>query len=101
MRIHGHDSAPLGERDRASGSAAAAPSSGAEQASKAESLIGAQAVVVSAGASEAVAVGSRDRATHLDRVAKVKSAVRDGSYSVDLEKLAHKFIDEELAGPRR
>lgn len=103
MRIHGHDGSPLAERDKVTSGAATqgATAPAADAAVKAQALTGAEAVVVSSGASEIAAQAAKDRTAHLEKVARVKAAVRDGGYRVDLDRLAHKFIDEEMAGPRR
>ena len=103
MRIHGHEGSPLAERDKVPGATASGSTSApsTDTQAKAQSMAVVESVVVSSGAAELAAQSAKSRATQLERVAKVKAAVQDGTYKVDLDKLAQKFIDEEMGGSRR
>ena len=98
MRIHGNDGGKIGDREKVVG-AASAPS-GSEAASRTQQIARSGAVVVSQAASELAAQASRGKAAQTERVARVKAAVKDGSYKPDLDRLAEKFVDEELLPPR-
>lgn len=60
-----------------------------------------EAVVVSAAASDLVSAAGRGKAVHAERVEKVRQAIKNGTYKVDLDRLAAKIADEEIGGSRR
>lgn len=106
MRIHLHDTGPIGERDKVGGStagssAASSPAAGAEGTARTPTPVHADVVSVSAAASGLSAQAARGRAAQTERVARVRAAVQAGTYRPDLDQLAHKIVNEELVRPRR
>ena len=86
MRIHGLGTGSVEERDR----------SKTESADKTSAKDPAS-VVVSQGAKDLSAAGSRAHAARAERVAQVREKVQNGTYQVDRQKLAERIADDELA----
>jgi hypothetical protein len=58
---------------------------------------GTEPVRLAAGSRRVLAAVARDEASSADRVAAVRAALANGTYTVDLDRLAERIADEELA----